>query len=271
MRLNGQSAVVTGASRGIGLAIAHELAAHGCRVAMAARSRSEIDRASASVNERGAGRAVGFAVDVRDADAVAAMVGEAEAELGAITALVNNAAAPGPAGLDWEVDPAEWWECIESIVRGAFNCTRAVMPGMLARGGGRIIDVASVTGTTVWPLVSATSVAKTALIRHAENLAAVASAHNIQVFALHPGMVRTKLLLSYRSHPTFREFLDSAPEEAYAPPELSAAVAARIVTGDLDRYSGRFVDATADLDRDGAAPGFDTDALTLRLAPAPTV
>ena len=198
MRLDGQSAVVTGASRGIGLAIAHELAAHGCRVAMAARSRSEIDRASASVNERGAGRAVGFAVDVRDADAVAAMVGEAEAELGAITALVNNAAAPGPAGLDWEVDPAEWWECIESIVRGAFNCTRAVMPGMLARGGGRIIDVASVTGTTAWPLVSATSVAKTALIRHAENLAAVASAHNIQVFALHPGMVRTKLLLSYR-------------------------------------------------------------------------
>ena len=145
------------------------------------------------------------------------------------------------------------------------------MPGMMARGGGRVIDVASVTGTTAWPLVSATSVAKTALIRHAENLAAVASAHNLRVFALHPGMVRTKLLLSYRSHPTFREFLDSAPEEAFAPPELAAAVAARIVAGDLDAYSGRFVDATADLDRDGAAPGFDTDALTLRLAPVPTV
>jgi len=230
---------------------------------MVARSRSDIDRSSASVNERGAGRAVGFAVDVRDADAVAAMVTEAEAELGAITALINNAGTPGPAGLDWEVDPAEWWECIESIVRGSFNCTRAVMPGMLAQGGGRIIDIASVTGTTAWPLVSATSVAKTALIRHAENLAAVASAHNVQVFALHPGMVRTKLLLSYRSHPTFREFLDTAPDEAYAPPELSAAVVARIVAGDLDRYSGRFVDATADLDRDDAS--LDEDALTLRL------
>ena len=104
MRLDGQAAVVTGASRGIGLAIAHELAAHGCRVAMAARSHPEIDRASASVNERGAGRAIGFAIDVRDTDAVVAMVGEAEAEFGAITALVNNAGTPGPVGLDWEVD-----------------------------------------------------------------------------------------------------------------------------------------------------------------------
>jgi NAD(P)-dependent dehydrogenase (short-subunit alcohol dehydrogenase family) len=263
MRLSGQTALVTGASRGIGLAIARELSRHGAQVAMVARDRTELEKAAASVNEEGGGRAAAHPADVRDYEAITVVVAAVERDLGPISALVNNAGTGGPAGLEWEVDPDAWWECIESIVRGAFNCTRAVVPAMVARGGGRVIDVASVTGTTPWPLVSATSVAKTALIRHTENLAAAGSEAGIRVFALHPGMVRTQLLLSYRSDPSLREFLDTAPEEAFSPPELSGAVVARIVAGDLDAYSGRFVDATVDLDDVAGAPHGET--LTLRL------
>ncbi len=265
MRLSGQTAMVTGAGRGIGLAIAYELSRHGCQVAMVARSRTELEKAAAAVNETGAGRAMAFSGDVRDYDAMTAVVGAAENELGPITALVNNAGTPGPAGVDWEVDPDIWWECIESIVRGAFNCTRAAVPGMVARGGGRVVDVASVTGTTAWPLVTATSAAKTALIRHAENLAAAGAPAGIRAFALHPGMVRTELLLSYRAQPDLRAFLDNAPQEAFSPPELAAAVVARIVAGDLDAYSGRYVDATIDLDEVTAGGDFDDDALMLRI------
>ena len=131
---------------------------------------------------------------MRDYAAVSALAGAVERQLGPVTALVNNAGTPGPAGLDWEVDPGEWWECVESAVRGAFNCVRAFVPGMIERGAGRVIDIVSVTGTTAWPTVSATSAAKTALIRHAETLAAAGFDRGLRVFALHPGMVPPQLL-----------------------------------------------------------------------------
>ena len=160
MTLEGQTVLVTGAGRGIGLAVATELAADGCRVALVARTATEVQAAADALNTRGGGRAQAFVADVRDAAAIANVAAAAEAALGPITLLVNNAGTAGPAGLDWEVDPDEWWECVESAVRGAYNSTRAVLPRMLERGAGRVVDMASVTGTTAWPLVSATSLAQ---------------------------------------------------------------------------------------------------------------
>jgi NAD(P)-dependent dehydrogenase (short-subunit alcohol dehydrogenase family) len=137
---------------------------------------------------------------------------------------------------------------------------------MLDRGTGRIVDVASVTGTTAWPLITATSLAKTALIRRAEGLEAACGGRGVHVFALHPGMVRTELLMSYRTDPSLAAFLDSAPEEAFSPPELAGRVVARIAAGELDALAGRFVDATADLDVLCAHhDGFAADTLTLRV------
>jgi NAD(P)-dependent dehydrogenase (short-subunit alcohol dehydrogenase family) len=118
---------------------------------------------------------------------------------------------------------------------------------MLSRGEGRIVDVASVTGTTAWPLVSATSLAKTALIRRVETLAAACGDRGLKAFAVHPGVVRTELLLSYTSHPGMAAFLENAPEEVFSPPEAAARVVARIAAGEFDSLSGRFVDATTDL------------------------
>ena len=140
---------------------------------------------------------------------------------------------------------------------------------MIARGGGRIVDIVSVTGTTAWPTVSATSAAKTALIRHAENLAVAGRDHGLRVFALHPGMVRTQLLLSYRSDPGLREFLDTAPAEAFTPPDVAADAVVRIVRGELDGCTGRFLDAIGDLAAQVEASAFAAELLTLRLVHAP--
>jgi NAD(P)-dependent dehydrogenase (short-subunit alcohol dehydrogenase family) len=264
MELSGQTAVVTGAGRGIGLAIARQLADDGANVALLARTAAQVDGAAVEINEMASGRARAFPLDVRDAGSVRAAVAEAETDLGPVTLLVNNAGTGGPAGAEWEVDPEAWWECIESIVRGAFNCTQAVVPGMLSRGEGRVIDLASVTGTTAWPLVTATSLAKTALIRRVESLAAAGGQQGLKAFALHPGVVRTELLLGYRSHPDMAAFIDNAPEEVFSPPEVAAGVVARIAAGELDGLSGRFVDATADLDA-LVARELTEDALKLRL------
>jgi len=109
MKLSGQTAVVTGAGRGIGLAIARQLADEGANVALLARTAAQVDGAAVEINEMGNGRARGFPVDVRDAGSVRAAVADAEADLGPVTLLVNNAGTGGPAGVEWEVDPDAWW------------------------------------------------------------------------------------------------------------------------------------------------------------------
>jgi NAD(P)-dependent dehydrogenase (short-subunit alcohol dehydrogenase family) len=107
------------------------------------------------------------------------------------------------------------------------------------------------------------------MIRYTENLAVAGSERRLAVFALHPGMVRTELLDSYRSSPQMAAFLDGAPVDAYSPPELAAHVVSRIATGELDMLSGRFIDATADLDelRCAGQTALPPEALTLRLMP----
>ena len=163
-------AIVTGAGRGIGRAIALSLAADGAAVGVLARTEQEIAETTALISNAG-GRAIAFPLDVRDVAAVRAAVAETARRLGPLTILVNNAGTPGPAGLDWEVDAEAWFECIEVIVRGAFLLCQAVVPGMLDRGSGRVINIASISGTRAFPPIIATSIAKTALIRFSEGLA----------------------------------------------------------------------------------------------------
>jgi NAD(P)-dependent dehydrogenase (short-subunit alcohol dehydrogenase family) len=236
--LAGQVALITGGGRGIGRAVAEALASAGAAVTIAARSEDELAETASAITAAG-GRALAVPTDVRDAAAVRRVVEETERQFGPVTFLVNNAGTPGPAGNDWEVDAEAWWECIEVIVRGAFLCTRAVMPGMLARVGGRIIHMASVSGTRAFPPITATSVAKTALIRMAEGLAREAGPKGIAVFAVHPGVVKTRLLLSYNLN---------LPEGIYSPPERAAVLCVRLASGRYDALSGCFLTIDDDLD-----------------------
>lgn len=248
MDLSGETAIVTGASRGIGRAIVSTLVERGANVALWSRQRDQVAATARVMASKARGQISTRAVDVRRREQVEDGVNEAASRLGPITLLVNNAGTAGPAGTDWESDPDEWWQCVETTVRGSFLCARSVISGMVDQGRGRIVDVASVTGTSAFPVLSATSVAKSALIRHAENLAIATAETGVRVFALHPGTVDTELLASYRAHPQMAAYLDGLPAEMYSPPELAGEIVARIAAGELDALSGCFIDSTGDID-----------------------
>ena len=144
-RLDGQVALVTGGGRGIGRAIGEALAAAGARVALAARSGDELAEAVGAVEAAG-GVARGWRLDVTDLGAVAGVVEEAEAALGPVTLLVNNAGTAQEPGPLWEADPGDWWRDLEVHVRGAFNCCRAVLPGLVERRRGRVVNIGSLIG-----------------------------------------------------------------------------------------------------------------------------
>jgi NAD(P)-dependent dehydrogenase (short-subunit alcohol dehydrogenase family) len=231
-------ALVTGAGRGIGRAIALNLAAGGAAVAVCARTEFEIVETAALISKNG-GRAIALTLDVKDVDNVRAAVEAAASQLGPVTLLVNKAGTPGPAGRDWEVDAEAWFECLDVIVRGALLLCQAVVPRMIAQGSGRIINVASLSGTRAFPPIIATSVAKTALIRFSEGLAAQLDGHGVRVFAIHPGVVRTRLLESYDLQ---------LPEDWFVGPERAGALCARLAGGRYDALSGRFLTIDDDLD-----------------------
>ena len=143
--LTGQVALVTGGGRGLGPVIARELVAAGTAVAVMARSKDQLANTVAIIAAAG-GRATAVQADVTDAAAVDAAVQQAERSLGPVDLLVNNAAQLRALGEVWQVDPEEWWRDVEVNLRGPFLCARAVLPGMLARQRGRIVNVTSGAG-----------------------------------------------------------------------------------------------------------------------------
>jgi NAD(P)-dependent dehydrogenase (short-subunit alcohol dehydrogenase family) len=188
--LAGQVAVVTGAGRGIGRAIAAALSAAGMTTAVLARSASEIEETARTIEDAG-GRAKPFAVDVTDAAAVGKAFEKIERSLGSVALLVNNAAIPGPIGPFWETDAEQWWRTLDVNLRGAMLCARAVLPGMISRRKGRIINIASSAIPVAYFSSYATS--KAALVRFTETVAAEIKPHGISMFAVAPGTVRTAM------------------------------------------------------------------------------
>jgi NAD(P)-dependent dehydrogenase (short-subunit alcohol dehydrogenase family) len=188
----GQTVLITGGGRGLGRAFALGLAATGMSVAVVARTEEELAETVRQVEAAG-GHAEGFRADVSIPHQVRETVRAVERRFGRIDLLVNNAGVGGPIGPAWHADPETWWSCLEVNVRGTFLCCQAVLPGMLARGRGRIINVASAAGEVAVPYMSAYNASKTAVIRFTETLAAELREHGIPVFAITPGPVRTAM------------------------------------------------------------------------------
>jgi NAD(P)-dependent dehydrogenase (short-subunit alcohol dehydrogenase family) len=248
--LTGQVAIVTGGGRGIGRAIALELASAGASVAVVARSRDQIAETVEGIARTG-GRAIAVPADVSEPEAVGRMVREVERALGPVDVLVNNAGTAGPLGPIAETDPGEWWHCQEVNVRGPLLCTRAVLAGMVARRRGRIINIASGAGTVAIPCLSAYVVSKTALIRLTEILAAEVAAHGVRVFAIEPGTVRTAMaeyaLDSEAGRKWLPWFQDIFAQGRDVPPEGAARLVTLLASGRADALSGRFFTVADDV------------------------
>ncbi len=152
--LAGQVALVTGAGRGFGRAIAERLAEEGAQVAVVARSPAEVG-AVAEVIRASGGTAEAFTCDVTDPAAIAATLGAVEETLGPVDLLVSNAGVPGPFGPLWEVGADEWWRAQEVHIRAPFLLMHRVLPGMVARGRGRVICVSAKAARIVAPHLSA--------------------------------------------------------------------------------------------------------------------
>jgi NAD(P)-dependent dehydrogenase (short-subunit alcohol dehydrogenase family) len=248
--LTGQVAIVTGGGRGIGRAIALELASAGASVDVVARTEDQIAETVDDIAQEG-GRAVAVPADVSDPESVERMIRDVERALGPVDLLVNNAGVVGPIGPIAETDPAEWWHCQEVNVRGSLLCARAVLPGMVARCRGRIVNVASGAGTVAIPHLSAYVVSKTALIRLTEVLAAEVAEHGVRVFAIEPGTVRTAMaeyaLASEAGRKWMPWFKDIFEQGRDVPPDYAARLVTLLASGRADALSGRFFTVADDV------------------------
>ena len=191
MRLTGQVAVVTGAGRGIGRAVAAAFAREGAFVVLAARSPREIVSVQRDIEAAG-GRALAVATDVRQEPAVAALVSRALAEGGRIDCLVTAAglAAFGPVA---DAKTADWDQLMAVNLRGAFLCCRAVLPAMTAQRRGTIINIGSVVTSRTLPGSGAYTAAKYGLLGFSRVLAEEMRAHGVRVGVLSAGATDTPL------------------------------------------------------------------------------
>lgn len=263
----GQVAIVTGAGRGIGRAIGQTLAAAGAKVAFVARTAVEIESARDEVLAAG-GTAIAVTTDVTDRSAVEAMVAQVESALGPVDFLVNNAGVHQALGTPWEIDPDDWWREIEINLKSAFLVSRFVLPGMVARGRGRIVNVSSGAAFVARPISSAYATSKAAMLRLTDSTQAALDGTGVFVFAIHPGGVQTGLIESVLNDPAGSVAYDSWRQiKKWTPPSAAANACARIATGEFDALAGRFLDVTRDLDgtlRDSAKI-VARDGLSMRL------
>ena len=192
LALSGRRALVTGGGRGIGRAIALDLARAGAAVAVAARSRPEVEAVADEV-VRGGGHAAAVTLDVTDPESVRAAFAAAREALGGLDILVNAAGVAPTAPLVRTSD-AVWRQALETNLSGSFYCLREALPELTARGWGRVVNLASIAGKTGYPYIAAYAASKHGVLGLTRCAALEVATAGVTVNAVCPGYVDTPML-----------------------------------------------------------------------------
>jgi len=253
--LTGQSALITGAGRGIGKAIALVLGNAGARVTVVARTFDEISTVADQIRDSG-GDALAVRADVADGRSVRRAVEDSASRFGALSMLINNAGIPGPYGPIDAVDPAEWWAAQAVNVLGPFLFMNAVLPAMRSRGAGRIVNIVSNAGLQPIPHLSAYAVSKNTLTRLTETADLELRSASIRAFALNPGNITTDMARGTIASPDAQRWVpeglamirDRKPEDSAADLARCCDVVLGLASGNYDALGGRYLDVHDDLD-----------------------
>jgi 3-oxoacyl-[acyl-carrier protein] reductase len=190
--INGQVAVVTGAGRGIGAAIARRLAALGATVVLCGRTRAPLDASAAEIS-KDRGKSVVAECDVSDLQSVEKLAAQLDREFGRIDILVNNAGIGGFGGPLHTLPPESWDAVLNTNLRGVYYCIRSLAPLMIRSGGGHIINISSLAGKNALPNGAAYAASKWGLNGLTYSVSEELRNHNIRVSVVCPGSVDTSL------------------------------------------------------------------------------
>lgn len=217
--LAGKNALITGAGKGIGRAIAVALAKEGVNVALLARTTSQLEEVAAEVKELGV-KATVTTADVTDINSVNAAIEQVKRELGPLDILINNAGT-AKFGKFLELEPAEWENIIRVNLMGVYYVTRAVLPEMIERQTGDIINISSTAGQRGAAMTSAYSASKFAVNGLSESLMQEVRKHNIRVSTLTPSTVATDLAIELK-------LTDGNPERVMQPEDFAELIVAQL-------------------------------------------
>ncbi len=227
MLLRGQTAVVTGAGRGIGRAIARRLAAAGAHVAITSRTAEQLHETQKCI-ERDSGRVLSVVADVTREDDVERLFAETAEVLGQVNILVNNAGVAPVAKIE-EMEPHLFDTLVCTNIRSVFLCTRAVWDGMVKSGGGSIVNISSVSAYDPFPGLAAYGGAKAFVTTYSKGLAEEGRPRGIRVYCVAPGAVETDMLRG--AFPEFPEDQVLQPEDVASLVELLLMPGARYSSG----------------------------------------